>query len=149
MSPGERRGGPSNRPGAAQRTAALLSEVGPSHEFTERYSGLLRSYVLMGSGSLASEIAEMADCFMRASLPPPEALQIHLMCVEKLVKGLGNRSARHVMARADLLAIELMTHLAHRSQRTTVSSGATDTSDTAAFSLRNVTGSAGIDLSKR
>jgi hypothetical protein len=143
-SSGERRSGAR----AAQAEPAPATEDGPSHEFAERYSGLLRSYVLMGSGSLASEIAELADCFVRASLSPPEALQIHLTCVEKLVKGLGNRSARHVVGRADLLAIELMTHLAHRSQRTTESGGAPDTAD-AAFSLRNVTGSAGIDLSKR
>ena len=89
----------------------------PADEFNERYRALLRSYVLMGSGSLANEIAEMADQFVSAALPPPEALQLHLHCVESLVKGLGNRSARHVMQRADLMAIELMTHLAHRSQR--------------------------------
>lgn len=119
---------------------------GPDHEFSERYSALLRSYVLMGSGSLASEIAEMADHFIVACLPPPEALQLHLMCVESLVKGLGNRSARHVVARADLLAIELMTHLAHRSQRAAGPASAPSPS-ASPLPLRNVTGTAGIDLS--
>jgi hypothetical protein len=119
------------------------------HDFTDRYSGLLRSYVLMGSGSLTSEIAEMADCFVAASLPPPEALQVHVMCVEKLVKGLGNRSARHVVSRADLLAIELMTHLAHRNGRAPTPADASGTSPAKSQSVRNVTGSAGIDLSER
>jgi hypothetical protein len=160
-SSGERRGRAPNRDSAAngataanraetaQPKPATSAEAEPTHEFAERYSGLLRSYVLMGSGSLASEIAEMVDCFVRAGLPPPEALQIHLACVEKLVKGLGNRSARHVVSRADLLAIELMTHLAHRSQRPAATNSATNEADIAAFLLRNVTGSAGIDLSRR
>jgi hypothetical protein len=118
----------------------------PADEFSERYRALLRSYVLMGSGSLANEIAEMADQFVSAALPPPEALQLHLQCVESLVKGLGNRSARHVMSRADLLAIELMTHLAHRSQRAAGAVlSATPIADLPP--LRNVSGFAGIDLS--
>ena len=33
-------------------------------------------------------------------------------CSKKLVQGLGNRSARHVMNRADLLVLEVMGHLA-------------------------------------
>jgi hypothetical protein len=109
------------------------------------YAALLRSYVLMGSGSIASEISEMADRIVAARIPPHEALQLHLRSVEGLVKGLGNRSARHVMARADLLAVEMMTHLAHRSQGT---AGAAATTPSAAVPLRNVTGTAGIDLSE-
>ena len=129
-------------------TATAPPGEGPLPEFAERYSALLRSYVLMGSGSLASEIAEMADHFVTACLPPPEALQLHLMCVESLVKGLGNRSARHVVARADLLAIELMTHLAHRSQRAAAGPGPAPSPGARFVPLRNVTGAAGIDLSE-
>jgi hypothetical protein len=144
----QRGSGSPNRVDEAAPDAAALRREEQNHGFVDRYSGLLRSYVLMGSGSLASEIGEMADCFVAASLPPPEALQIHLMCVEKLVKGLGNRSARHVVSRADLLAIELMTHLAHRSQRASVGESSATTG--AVFQpLRNVTGSSGIDLSER
>lgn len=147
--PGERRNAASNPADDPQPTAATSIEDGRNQDFTERYSGLLRSYVLMGSGSLAGEIAEMAECFVAANLPPPEALQIHLMCVEKLVKGLGNRSSRHVVSRADLLAIELMTHLAHRNQRPTAIGEPAGTPRGRPQSLRNVSGSAGIDLSQR
>jgi hypothetical protein len=131
-------------------TSAVRSGQGPADEFGERYRSLLRSYVLMGSGSLASEIAEMADHLVTACLPPPEALQLHLMCVETLVKGLGNRSARHVVARADLLAIELMTHLAQRSQRASGGLGPAPSPSARPLPLplRNVTGAAGIDLSE-
>jgi hypothetical protein len=117
----------------------------PGEAFAPHYASLLRSYVLMGSGSLAGEISEMADRLLAARVPPHEALQLHLGCVESLVKGLGNRSARHVMARADLLAVEMMTHLAHRSQSV---SGPLPSGNSAAIPLRNVTGTAGIDLSE-
>ena len=128
-------------------TASADEDTGGSNlceSFAPHYASLLRSYVLMGSGSLAGEISEMADRLLAARIPPHESLQLHLGCVESLVKGLGNRSARHVMARADLLAVEMMTHLAHRSQAV---SGAPAARSPAAAPLRNVTGAAGIDLS--
>ncbi len=75
------------------------------------YDQLLRTYVIMGSGSLAQEIAQLAQVLAVAGLTPREALELHLERVECLVRGLGNRSTRHVMARADLLALELVIHL--------------------------------------
>jgi hypothetical protein len=35
-------------------------------------------------------------------------LRVHLERVESLIRGLGSRSSRHVMVRADILAMELM-----------------------------------------
>jgi hypothetical protein len=125
--------------------AAVETPEDATTQFVADYASLLRSYVLMGSGSLAGEISEMTDRLLAARMPPHEALQLHLGCVESLVKGLGNRSARHVMSRADLLAVEMMTHLAHRSQAV----GGTSTAHAAdAAPLRNVTGKSGIDLSE-
>jgi hypothetical protein len=131
----------SNVPDGQERVGTSESQT---ESFAPNYSALLRSYVLMGSGSLAGEISEMADRLIAARVPPHEALQLHLGCVESLVKGLGNRSARHVMARADLLAVEMMTHLAHHSQR---APGAAASHTPDAIGLRNVSGTAGIDLS--
>ena len=37
---------------------------------------------------------------------------LHLTVVEEMVRDLGNRSARHVMNRANLLALEMMMNLA-------------------------------------
>ena len=53
----------------------------------------------------------------QARLTPREVLDFHLVRVERMVRGLGNRSTRHVMARADLLALELMIHLGECYQR--------------------------------
>ena len=39
---------------------------------------------------------------------------LHVQVLEELVRGLGNRSARHVMTRADLLLVEILVHLAER-----------------------------------
>ena len=39
-------------------------------------------------------------------------MQMHIHVLEELIGGLGSRSARHVMNRADLLILEVMVHLA-------------------------------------
>jgi hypothetical protein len=41
-------------------------------------------------------------------------MRLHVTALEELIRGLGNRSARHVMNRADLLVVEMMMHLAER-----------------------------------
>ncbi|QDT51832.1 hypothetical protein Pan258_59250 [Symmachiella dynata] len=80
-------------------------------ELNDYYQELLRTYVIMGCGGLGAEIAKLAELLAVAGLSPREALELHLERVEELVRGLGSRSTRHVMARADLLALELMIHL--------------------------------------
>lgn len=75
------------------------------------YHELLRTYVIIGSGSLSADIAHFAEILATAGLSPREVLQLHLERVEALVRGLGSRSSRHVMTRADLLALELMIHV--------------------------------------
>jgi hypothetical protein len=109
-------------------TELLLDDSGNSnsslHEQVELptevkgfYTELLRTYVIMGSGSLGREIAQLAELISMAGLSTREALKLHIERVEALVQGLGNRSSRHVMARADLLALELMIHLGDCYQR--------------------------------
>ena len=75
------------------------------------YQDLLRAYVMMGSGGLVEEIRKLAQLLVLAGLSPTAALHVHLERVEELVRGLGSRSSRHVMSRADLLAMELMIEL--------------------------------------
>ena len=83
-------------------------------EVSEYYQELLRTYVIMGSGSLGAEFAKLADLLVLAGLGTAETLELHLERVEQLVSGLGSRSTRHVMSRADLMALELMVHLGQR-----------------------------------
>ena len=76
------------------------------------YRELLRTYVIMGVGNLGSEMARLAELLAGAEVSAQRALQLHVAVLEELVQGLGTRSARHVMNRADLLALEVMGHLA-------------------------------------
>ncbi len=80
-------------------------------EVKDYYHELLRTYVIMGSGSLKEEILQITELLAVANLTSRQVLEFHIECVESIVKGLGNRSSRHVMARADLLALEMMIHL--------------------------------------
>jgi hypothetical protein len=41
-----------------------------------------------------------------------QAVQLHLHVLEEMIRGLGNRSSRHVMNRADLLILEVIVDLA-------------------------------------
>ena len=80
-------------------------------EIKSFYQELLRTYVIMGSGSLGGEIAQLAQVLAKVGLSPRDTLSLHLERVEQLVSGLGNRSTRHVMGRADLLVLELIMHI--------------------------------------
>jgi hypothetical protein len=74
----------------------------------EYYEQLLRSTVMMGTGSLSADVRQLAQLLVLAGLTPRAALRLHIDRVEQLIRGLGARSARHVMTRADMLAMELM-----------------------------------------
>jgi DNA-binding response OmpR family regulator len=76
------------------------------------YRELLRTYVIMGVGNLGAEMSRLADMLATCEASAQKALQLHVAVLEELVQGLGSRSARHVMNRADLLALEVMGHLA-------------------------------------
>jgi hypothetical protein len=90
-------------------------------EVQDYYHELLRTYVIMGSGSLKDEIQQIAELLAAANLTPGQVLEFHLECVEVIVRGLGNRSSRHVMSRADLLALEIMVHLGECYQKRAIS----------------------------
>jgi DNA-binding NarL/FixJ family response regulator len=90
---------------------ALPLECLPA-ELTAHYRELLRTYVIMGSGNLAEELQRLSKLLITAGLTARQTVQIHLHALEELVHGLGTRSARHVMTRADLLALEVLLHLA-------------------------------------
>jgi len=76
------------------------------------YRDLLRTYVIMGAGNLGGEMASLAQLLATSGISAQSTMQLHVQVLEELVRGLGNRSARHVMSRADLLVLEVMGHLA-------------------------------------
>jgi DNA-binding response OmpR family regulator len=76
------------------------------------YRELLRAYVVMGAGNLADEMTTLASLLVGAGISAQRTMQLHVHVLEELIASLGNRSARHVMTRADLLVLEVMAHLA-------------------------------------
>ena len=76
------------------------------------YRELLRAYVVMGTGNLNDEMVRLADLLASAGVTSHQTMLLHLHVLEEMVQGLGSRSARHVMNRADLLVLEVMIHLA-------------------------------------
>ena len=80
----------------------------------EHYQELLRAYVIMGSGNLTQEMGQLAEVLAASTVSAQQAMLLHLSVLEEMVVSLGNRSARHVMNRADMLVLELMVNLAER-----------------------------------
>jgi hypothetical protein len=76
------------------------------------YREMLRAYVVMGAGNLADEMSTLAGLLADAGVSAQRTMQLHVHVLEELIGSLGNRSARHVMNRADLLVLEVMAHLA-------------------------------------
>jgi hypothetical protein len=76
------------------------------------YREMLRAYVVMGAGNLAEEMTTLAGLLADADVSAQRTMQLHVRVLEELIGSLGNRSARHVMTRADLLVLEVMAHLA-------------------------------------
>ena len=106
----------STRPGESSLVSALASAAPTLCDLPERlvshYRDLLRTYVVMGVGNLAVEMTALASLLVDAGISAQRAMQLHVHVLEEMIGSLGNRSARHVMNRADLLVVEVMAHLA-------------------------------------
>ncbi|QDT21817.1 hypothetical protein [Gimesia chilikensis] len=109
--PGELEPSAGEAPAEQSLSEESMSDAQIPADIPEYYHELLRTYVIMGSGSLKDEIIQIAELLAAARLTSRQVLEFHLECVETIVRGLGNRSSRHVMSRADLLALEMMVHL--------------------------------------
>ncbi|MDP7305405.1 MAG: response regulator, partial [Pirellulaceae bacterium] len=73
-----------------------------------RYRELLRTYVIMGSGNLAEEMRQLVELLASSQVTAHQAVLLHLDVLGEMIEGLGHRSARHVMNRADILVLEMM-----------------------------------------
>ncbi|MBC8869654.1 MAG: hypothetical protein H8E44_09565 [Planctomycetes bacterium] len=102
----------------SQVLSKLLAEVEDNacpdlpEPLIQHYRELLRAYVIMGAGNLTEEMDILADLLVSAGVTAAEAMMLHLHVLEDMIRGLGSRSARHVMNRADLLILEVMMNLA-------------------------------------
>jgi DNA-binding response OmpR family regulator len=101
-----------SRETASHRSESHATLIRLPANLVAHYRELLRAYVIMGSGNLAGDMNELAELLVESGITPQQTMLLHLQVLEELVRGLGSRSARHVMTRADLLALEIMIHLA-------------------------------------
>lgn len=115
-------------PSAASRTGSSPSQVGQVKEVTtdsallnppdlpakliSHYRELLRAYIIMGTGHLGAEIRHLAEVFSTAGLSTKEVMHLHTYITGQIISGLGSRSTRHVITRANLLVIEMLFELA-------------------------------------
>jgi hypothetical protein len=102
--------------GATTRADATADRELPER-LVAHYRELLRTHVIMGAGQLTDEMNKLADLLATAEVTARQAMWLHLRVLEELIRGLGNRSARHVMNRADLLVVDVLVHLAERYRR--------------------------------
>ncbi|MBC8351188.1 MAG: hypothetical protein H8E66_04330 [Planctomycetes bacterium] len=98
--------------GSANEAASTLTETDFPASLTVRYRELLRTYIIMGAGNLSSEINQLLDQIVAHGLTSQQAMQLHVSAIEELIDGLGNRSTRHAMTRADMLILEVLMKLA-------------------------------------
>jgi DNA-binding response OmpR family regulator len=101
---------------SAIEAAALAAFPQP---VVRHYRELLRAYIVMGTGNLAAELERLVQALTASEMTAQQAMQLHLGVLEETVRDLGGRSARHVVARADLLVLEVMVHLAEGYRRRT------------------------------
>ena len=94
----------------SSQTETVFADLPP--RFIEHYRELLRTYVIMGSGNLHHEIENLAKLLTSTNIETTIVFKLHLHVVNELIQGLGCRSARHILNRADLLILEMLIHLA-------------------------------------
>jgi DNA-binding response OmpR family regulator len=105
--------GETDTPSSVNLLARAVPLAKPLAEsLTARYRELLRTYVIMGSGNLAAEMKQLVELLASSQVTAQQAMLLHLDVLDEMIQGLGQRSARHVMNRADILILEMMVCLA-------------------------------------
>lgn len=89
---------------------------GDSREFDANLMGyyreVLQTQIIMGSGNLSDEVSRLGGLLVDERMTADAVLRMHLAIVKDMIHELGNRSARHVMNRADALVIDLLRQVA-------------------------------------
>lgn len=103
--------------GASLASVRTVSPLAIPDTLVNHYREMLRAYVVMGAGNLSGEMTQLADLLAVAGVSAGETMRLHVHVLEEMIHGLGNRSAKHVLNRADLMVLEVMVHLADRYRR--------------------------------
>ncbi len=80
----------------------------------QTYEALLRSYLVSPATALDAEITALVDGLERGGWGPQDVRELHVERLQRLLEGLGGRASRQVLARADVLALDVITRLGER-----------------------------------
>ena len=80
-------------------------------QLLSHYREMLRGYVIMGAGNMSEEMTALSQMLVSAGVSAQQVMLLHVQALEELVRSLGNRSARHVLSRADLLILDVIIQL--------------------------------------
>jgi hypothetical protein len=100
--------------GAPSKAPLCPERPDPLDLLRERYTELVRDAVSLGGAGVAQRVAEVAEELVGRGCGAPTAIEFHLHAVERLLAGLGGRGARQSLSRADVVAMDLVVHLAER-----------------------------------
>jgi hypothetical protein len=75
------------------------------------YHELLKSAVLAGMEQMQPESTQLLERLSAHGVTPAALLRLHVAAVESLLRGLGGRSAPHVLQQSDLVALEMIVRL--------------------------------------
>ncbi len=81
------------------------------------YDALLRSYLVSPANALEEEIEALVSELHRCGFGPQDVRTLHVERLEELLTGLGGRASRQILARADVLALDIITQLGERYRR--------------------------------
>ena len=82
-----------------------------SEPIIQQYRQLLRTHVIMGAGNLEREIYQLTEQLLEVCAAPREVILLHTSAADQLIRGMGTKGSRHILARADLLILELLAQL--------------------------------------
>lgn len=75
------------------------------------YRELLQVFVLDDITAWKPLIAELVESLTSADVTASQAIKLHFHATQELVDGRGGQSAKHLLNRANLLAVELVSRL--------------------------------------
>lgn len=102
------------------RGRADLGQLAPAAEALDftAYSEVLQAILLTDFVRQEGSVKLLAGQLSAAGWSVADVLQMHVDAVAQLLRGLGGRSAGHVLERADLIALELFARLAEHGRQT-------------------------------
>lgn len=88
-----------------------------SFRWEERYDGLLRCAILSGPQRYASEITALVSELVTRGFSPRDVLAWHVHRLQALTTDSWGRTSQHLLARANLLALEVLAQLGEQYRR--------------------------------